>query len=272
MKFQLKALAAAAILAASIPAQANVALPSTGNGSSILVLIDRVSNLTATFDLGLNYSNFNTVASAGAIGANNALTGTGLSFDLANNANYSATWNAFTSNGGVLANSTWAFLAADGQGTGTVGSQGLFSTFAGAGAATTTNPLGTAIGAWGTTLTNVNFVNLVGTSTFGATTTGAALQNTAISAPYNVTGKLNNVGAVVFGNVGSTLGVNQYITGATVVAAAQNTIFTGASMSLGANGLLTYTTAAAPIPEADTWAMMMLGLGFMGFVARRKQA
>jgi hypothetical protein len=26
------------------------------------------------------------------------------------------------------------------------------------------------------------------------------------------------------------------------------------------------------VPEADTWAMMLLGLGFMGFAARRKQA
>jgi hypothetical protein len=44
--------------------------------------------------------------------------------------------------------------------------------------------------------------------------------------------------------------------------------------NLAANGTLTYTGAAAtaPVPEADTWAMMLLGLGFMGFVARRRQA
>ncbi len=43
--------------------------------------------------------------------------------------------------------------------------------------------------------------------------------------------------------------------------------------NLNAAGVLTYNTAAtAPVPEADTWAMMLLGLGFMGFVARRRQA
>jgi hypothetical protein len=277
MKFQLKALAAAVVLAAAIPAQANLVLPSTGNGSSILVLIDSAKNLTATFDLGLNYLNFNTVASAGAIGSNNALTGTGLTVNLASstNANYAATLSAFTTAGGTLANSSWAFLSADGLGQG-VGAQGLFTSFAGAGAATQTNPLGTAIGAWNTALTTLNTTNLLGTSTLSATTTGAALQGTAIPAVYNLaTGKLNNAGAVIFGAVGSTaLGVNQYISGSSAFVAATNNIFTGATMTLDANGLFTYSTAAtvAAVPETNTWAMAMLGLGFMGFVARRKQA
>jgi hypothetical protein len=43
--------------------------------------------------------------------------------------------------------------------------------------------------------------------------------------------------------------------------------------NLSSAGVLTYNTVGtAPIPEADTWAMMLLGLGFMGFVARRRQA
>lgn len=41
--------------------------------------------------------------------------------------------------------------------------------------------------------------------------------------------------------------------------------------NLSTAGVLTYNTVTA-VPEADTWAMMLLGLGFMGFVARRKQA
>jgi MYXO-CTERM domain-containing protein len=42
--------------------------------------------------------------------------------------------------------------------------------------------------------------------------------------------------------------------------------------NLGANGVLTYTgtTAVAAVPETNTWAMALLGLGFMGFVARRR--
>ena len=41
--------------------------------------------------------------------------------------------------------------------------------------------------------------------------------------------------------------------------------------SLGTNGVLTYTNIAA-VPEADTSAMMLAGLGLMGFVARRRRA
>ena len=43
--------------------------------------------------------------------------------------------------------------------------------------------------------------------------------------------------------------------------------------NLNASGLLTYTGAAvAAVPEADTSAMMLAGLGLMGFVARRRRA
>ena len=44
---------------------------------------------------------------------------------------------------------------------------------------------------------------------------------------------------------------------------------TGDVWNLSATGQLTYTATAA-VPEADSWAMAMLGLGLMGFVARRR--
>lgn len=41
--------------------------------------------------------------------------------------------------------------------------------------------------------------------------------------------------------------------------------------NLSSTGQLVYTAAAtAAVPEADSWAMAMLGLGLMGFVARRR--
>jgi hypothetical protein len=61
------------------------------------------------------------------------------------------------------------------------------------------------------------------------------------------------------------------VTGASVIAASNQTTLNSLAFNtfnLGTNGTLTYVGA---VPEADTWAMMMLGLGFMGFVARRKQ-
>jgi hypothetical protein len=41
--------------------------------------------------------------------------------------------------------------------------------------------------------------------------------------------------------------------------------------NLSSSGALTYTAAAvAAVPEADTSAMFLAGLGLMGFVARRR--
>ena len=53
----------------------------------------------------------------------------------------------------------------------------------------------------------------------------------------------------------------------------QDSSTAGDVWNLSASGLLTYTTASvAAVPEADTSAMMLAGLGLMGFVARRRRA
>lgn len=44
----------------------------------------------------------------------------------------------------------------------------------------------------------------------------------------------------------------------------------GDTWNLSSSGLLTYTATAAAVPEADTSAMMLAGLGLMGFIARRR--
>lgn len=47
-----------------------------------------------------------------------------------------------------------------------------------------------------------------------------------------------------------------------------NAIGTPATWTLANDGNLAYSVAA--VPEADTWAMMLAGLGLMGFIARRR--
>ncbi|OYY98157.1 MAG: hypothetical protein B7Y32_06565 [Methylophilales bacterium 16-45-7] len=81
--------------------------------------------------------------------------------------------------------------------------------------------------------------------------------------------------SVVVGNVGQSLAVYQNVIGSSNFGPTASTIFgNNAAFTFTANGALTYTTndIVAEVPEADTWAMMLLGLGFMGFAARRKQA
>ena len=41
--------------------------------------------------------------------------------------------------------------------------------------------------------------------------------------------------------------------------------------TLGSNGVLTYT-AVASVPEADSYAMMLAGLGLVGYMVRRRKA
>jgi hypothetical protein len=48
---------------------------------------------------------------------------------------------------------------------------------------------------------------------------------------------------------------------------------TASFWNLSTTGVLSYSTAsAAPIPEADTSAMILMGLGLMGLIARRRRA
>jgi hypothetical protein len=99
----------------------------------------------------------------------------------------------------------------------------------------------------------------------------------AISGVYN-SGKLNGQGGFMFASLGTTMGFEQYVLGTGVVAQAGKVLLpsslTTPTFTLSSNGLFSYASGAtvAAVPETNTWAMALLGVGFMGFVARRKQA
>ena len=274
MKFQLKALAAAAILAASIPAQAAIDSTASGNGSMFLTLLDTVSSVSAAFDLGKNYSDFNMVASTGFAVSNVTASGTTFSWDLAGNADYSAAWSQFFTASASDANVRYAITAGDNNGNGgtAAGSRGYITTFAGAGTSTTTNQLITAVGNFDTYTQNAAFSQPTVTTNMLTVANGGSFQTPATT--FYLGNKNNNTGPLATGALGANLGVIQSVVGSSALSSVSNTIFgNGASFNLASNGALLYSTSAiAPIPEADTWAMMLLGLGFMGFVARRKQA
>ena len=270
MKFQLKALAVALALAAvAVPAQAAIDLNNTGNGSFILTVLDKVANVSATFDLGKNYLDFNQVAAAGAVSSVLA-SGTSFTWDLAGNADYSAAWTSFLS-ASTLANTTYAILGGDNLGSG-AGSRGYITTYAGPGASTTTTSLLTALGNADTFNTNIAF------GATGPSNMNTAVNGAAFSTPATVfygSKKNNGTGVVAEGAIGTSLGVVQSVSAAANLSPVSNTLFgNGAQFTLASNGALSYTTNAVvtpPVPEADTWAMMLLGLGFMGFVARRRK-
>jgi hypothetical protein len=268
MKFQLKALAAAlALVAVAVPAQAAVDTNASGNGSFILTVLDKVANVSATFDLGKNYFDFNQSAAAGAVSSVTD-SGTSFSWDL-NSSNYSSAWTSFLSVAN-LANTTYAITAGDNNGFGSTaaGSRGYITTYVSAGTGTTTNLL--------TALANMDLyvanTGVVAGSTLNSAADGAAFTTPATG--YYAANKNFGTGVVTVGAIGTSLGVAQTLSTAANLSQATTNIFgNGAQFTLATNGALSYTTnpiVTAPVPEADTWAMMMVGLGLMGFMARRR--
>ena len=270
MKFQLKALAVAAILAAALPAQAATDSAVSGNSSLILAVYDTTANISALFDLGKNYSDFNV---AGASFANSGVTnaGTSFSWNLASG-DYAAAWSLFNLTA-TLPNIKYAVVAQDNTGSG-AGGRGLISTYA----SFATNPTTGQLGTIATNFDSYQLGNGLGSNVtyenHSVVANGGSVSSAGSSyAPnYFQNSKNFSLGPIAVGAIGGDLGVFQYTSAATTFVTPTLTVFgNGAKFNLASNGSLVYSTVAA-VPEADTWAMMMLGLGFMGFVARRKQA
>ncbi|MES2579522.1 MAG: PEP-CTERM sorting domain-containing protein [Pseudomonadota bacterium] len=279
MKVQFKALAAAVVLAAALPAHAVVDTAASGNSSFILTAFDRVAGISATFDLGKNYSDFS-VAGASFADSNVDAAGTSFSWDLSSGG-YATAWNQFLA-AATLSNIQWAVTAADNTGSG-AGNRGVITTYSAVGGNVTTgqvSTMGSAFDAYvgentsSAALFQNHLDGALGNSPTqpGGVANGSSVANSGIAYGgtfYNA-GKNYNIGATAAGILGADLGVLQYVTGASSFATAPITIFgNGAKFNLASNGALVYSTIAA-VPEADTWAMMLLGLGFMGFIARRK--
>lgn len=274
MKFQLKALAAAMVLAAAVPAHAAIEFSSTGNGGLSLAVFDSVNNVSALFDLGKNYSDFSVIGASFADSNIDAL-GTNLSWNLTTG-DYATAWNTFLSSANV-ANLQFAVIGGDNN-AGTAGNRGIISTLNAEAAVGVTNTvLFAQIGTWDQYLADAQTSNGTIYQNHTLVDNGASVGNSGkanTQGYFAGTGKNNAAGNVSVGNIGQSLAVYQQVSGASTLSVGAYTIFANnATFTLGTNGVLTYATApVVEVPEADTWAMMMLGLGFMGFVARRKQA
>lgn len=280
MKFQLKAMAAAVVLAAAVPAQAAIDLGTTGNGSLMLTVFDRAANVSLLVDLGKNYSDFSKIGTSFA-NSNVDAEGTFFSWDVTSG-DYAQAWSTFT---GLTNSANWQFavMANDNAGNG-AGARGIISTLnQPTVTAITTNPLGAQNSFFDSYIAENTANNAVIFQNHGSelfptgVANGASVANTGLAymGTYYNAGKPNAAGSVVVGNVGQSLAVYQNVSGSSAFGATASTIFANnAAFTFTANGLLTYTTndPVVVVPEADTWAMMLLGLGFMGFAARRKQA
>ena len=168
-------------------------------------------------------------------------------------------------------------FAGDSLGSG-VGAQSLFTTGAGTMTSISTSTLTTALSAFDTyinansALTSHNSV--ADGASFVASTGGTAYAGNGAAYGGNA-GKVGGYGDDANGLVGTNLYVWNLLSGANGLAQTGTTKFSNAGFnpyfSLSSTGLLTYM-AVAEVPEADTSAMMLAGIGLMGFIARRRKA
>lgn len=270
MKFQYKTLVAAlALSAATVPAQAAMTFATSGSSSLILTLLDFNSNMSATFDLGYSYDTFqDLVSAAGTTGS--------YSFNLAGG-DYANAWSSFW--GTASASTTkWAVYAADGTGSG-AGARGIISTYASGANLTNSNQLQTSIGNFNTYMTQNNALDNHNSVENGASVVTTNLSNAFAgkATAYGSTGRINAQGHVSMNNMDTTMTVVQQLTGATAGSpVAFNTLGNAQgdyTFKMASNGMLSFSVpVATPVPEADSYAMLLAGLGVIGLVARRRKA
>ena len=269
MKFQLKVLAAALVLSASsLSAQAAMeTATSNGNGSFILSVWNAELG-SATFDLGYNYNTISNLT--GQADLNGSLT-----MDMTAG-NYANAWSFISV--ASTAPTYWAIFAGDNVGTArTIGSRGYYTT------ANSTNGMDQMLATAQVTnvLGNMDIyigaANNVATGNHssvddGANTSTLTANSGAGSAfAYGTTGKPGSAGPRASAELGDSLQMLHILTQGTSAPTASfiaNSTGNNYTFTLATNGLLTVTA----VPEADSYAMLLAGLGVLGLVARRRKA
>ena len=263
MNFKLKALVAATVATVTMSGAANALT----NNEIFLVASDTTGSTTKTF-----------IAALGGAGSVTAFTGNS---NLAFNYSADANWTNFIS--GTTAVS-YQVLGINVGNSATAGSytatDKLLVSSNGLPGGLTNNQMNLLIGSANSTsgiIGGFEFLNaaITGTSTGlvnGGGADGIGAVKTNFFSQYlnvNTVAALgSDLGFYSITRPAATGGLTQQVKTQFL----QDNSTAGDVWNLSATGLLTYTGASvAAVPEADTSAMMLAGLGLMGFVARRRR-
>lgn len=250
---KVKVIAGAIALAASGTASAALFTGDTGNSSVILDVYDATSGTTFVKDLGLRLNDL--------FGASSTSLPT---INLSTDSNWISFESIVAGAGGSVSNDIYNVVALD-----TLGNRYL----------TTTNASAASINTGTTGLTNAQLKQFATTNPFLNTTntylTGTSsvhtADGTADSADFNYQFQTNWEGKANFDStatVGTALNFYQLSLNGTgnltKINVAQNAAIS--QFLLTSDGLLTHVS---PVPEAETWAMMLVGIGLIVSLRRR---
>lgn len=252
--FKMTALAAAAVASMGLAGQAQALTASSAGTSGSLFLYvfeDRQDNPAATntaiFDLGVLATGFDTASN--------------FSLDLSAN----SAWTTYVDTM-IDANVHWGVFGTSGSGN--AGSQ-MFTTMStvpgsigGSAFSTAVVNSNSEINLYGTSCTSCGF-NIVTANDLASASwddNAGILQNTKLTAKFG-----DNMDFFKWTSVGTKSTML-----ATKTAFSSDTAAgTDHYWTLSSNGELNYV--AAPVPEADTYALLLAGLGIVGFMARRRK-
>lgn len=180
----------------------------------------------------------------------------------------------------TLPNIQYAVFAGDVLGAGS-GDQSIFTTVATTWTGVSNTVLGNMQAAFDTYITASNGQANHNTVADGASFVTQALGGSAYAGVVNAyggnTAKIGNAGgdaSVVLGTNMNVFNIVRNGTNGLTTATATKLNVAGFNpyFNLDNTGALTYTASVAAVPEADTYAMFLAGLGLMGFIARRRMS
>lgn len=257
MNFSLKSIAAAVVLAvaASGASAATINNGANGDGGLFFNAFDGASSYT--FNLNTSIDGFETAVAAA--GLYNGTWGAAAGFS----SSYAA-WLS-TANASTL---EWNILATD-----TAGARRILSTVGQADLPAknkTNDVLRTAAGNLQTFVNNVN-PTLIGNA--GVTTSTAAASYAGTMGSFYPKFSLDTTGTVANNSFANGLVFEKTAALATGVVAGTNTAYLDGTVAVRAwvaNDNTLHIGAVAAVPEPESYAMFLAGLGLLGFAARRR--